>query len=157
MSREVYSEVALFTLIELHRRPISFVSGVYLRDHLNSMMRLNCFAHVLAKGQNKYPFFRHYAKNVVLLTPDEHQMFDHGTEEQRQQYKIEMEGRTGGRHTADWQKLKDMEDELRGEYKKHFPVRKGLIVGYKYDPEEVYAVISRLNKAYWKSLKQKQR
>lgn len=155
MSKEVFSEIVLFNLIELHRRPVSFVSGVFLRDHLNSMLRPCCFAHVLPKGQNKFPYFKHYAKNVVLLTPEEHHMWDHGTEEERIQYAMSIEERTRGKGTADWQKLKDLRDELKKEYDKHFPSRRGLIVGYKYDAHEVFNIVSRLNKEHWQSLKTK--
>ena len=49
-----------------------------------------------------------YEKNIVLLTHDEHTLFDFGTEEQREQY-----ARLTG---ADWNKLYNLREELLREY-----------------------------------------
>ena len=73
----------------------------------------NC-AHVLAKGQNKYPKFKFYKKNLILLTEYEHQLLDAGTIEQRQHYAEYCE-QNGGK--CDWQKLFDLKEELLEEYK----------------------------------------
>jgi len=106
------------------------------------------FAHVLAKGQNKFPYFRNYLKNIVLLTPGEHALYDDGTEEARILYSKEVEAASGGINKADWAKLEALKEELKAEYKKYFPSHKGLLIGIKYSPEEVHVIITKLNTMY---------
>lgn len=65
------------------------------------------FAHVLAKGLNKYPKFKLYKKNIQLMLPHLHSLYDHGYEEQRQ--------KSG--HAEGWAKLYALRDELIEEYK----------------------------------------
>ena len=91
------------------REPISFLTGFWI----NNPTAWNC-AHVLAKGQNKYPKFKFYKKNVVLLTEYEHQLYDQGTIAQRQQY-AEYCQQNGTK--CNWQKLFDLVEELKKEYK----------------------------------------
>jgi len=109
--------------------------------------------HVLPKGQNKYPNFKYYARNIVLGTLDEHNLWDNGTEEQRITYALEVEEQSEGKNTANWQKLKDLAEELRKEYKLYFPTTKGLIIGVKYGLQEVMEVVGHLNKVFFDSLK----
>jgi hypothetical protein len=130
----------------------SFISGLFLRDFANTELFYSCFAHVLAKGLNKYPYFLLYAKNIVLLTPQEHHFLDHGTADQRIKYSLGLEEMTGGKQKADWAKLEALAEELKKEYNENFQTTKGLIIGYKYSPEEVFEVIGRLNKKYFESL-----
>ena len=92
------------------REHISFLSGKSLESYFGTDYFRNMFAHVLAKGQNKYPRFKTYKKNIVLLTPYEHHLFDNGTIEQRQKYADE----TG----CDWGKLYDLMNGLKDEYKR---------------------------------------
>jgi hypothetical protein len=106
--------------------------------------------HVLAKGQNKWPHFKYYAKNIILGSPLEHTLWDNATEDARINYALEIE--ENGGH-CDWQKLKDLEAELLKEYKMYFPTSRGLIIGYKYSSDEVYEIISHLNKVFFDSLK----
>jgi hypothetical protein len=146
------TQVMLFKQFWLMSNKKSFVSGLFLRDYLNTALFLNCFAHVLAKAPNKYPYFKHYARNIVLLTPGEHALWDQGTEEARISYALEVEAATGGKSTADWAKLKALEEDLKVEYKKVFPTTIGIIIGFKYTPEEVFSKIGELNKKYWISL-----
>lgn len=138
------TQVALFKQIWLFSDKRSFVSGLFLREYMNTDLFFNCFAHVLPKAQNKYPYFKYYAKNIRLVTPGEHGLFDQGTEKERKTYAKEVE-------TADWQPLYDLRDELKEEYKKYFPSTRGLLIGYKYSPEEVFQIIGQLNRQFWAS------
>ncbi len=113
----------------------------------------NMFAHVLPKAQNKYPHFRFYYKNIVLLTPGEHSLYDQGTAEARILYSQEVEKNSGGKITANWAGLEALAEELRGEYKKYFPTRRGLIIGYKYSLQEIQQIIGTLNAKYMTELK----
>ena len=123
----------------------SFVSGLFLREFMSTELAYNCFAHVLAKGLNQFPYFKYYARNIVLLTPGEHALLDQGTEEARISYALDVK-------SANWQPLYDLRDDLKKEYEKVFPSRRGLIIGYKYSPEEVVAKIGMLNKKYFESI-----
>lgn len=139
------TQIALFKQVWIMSNKRSFVSGLFLREFINTDFFLNCFAHVLAKGMNQYPYFKYYAKNIVLVTPGEHALWDQGTEEARINYTLDVK-------SANWQPLCDLREELKEEYKKYFPTRRGLIIGYKYSPEEVIRIVGRLNKKYWESL-----
>ena len=132
------TQTIIFKQIWMRSDRKSFVSGLYLRDFMTTNLAHNCFAHVLAKGQNQYPYFKYYAKNIVLLTPGEHALLDQGTEEARISYALDVK-------SANWQPLYDLREELKEEYKKVFPTRRGLIIGYKYSPEEVMIKIGHLN------------
>ena len=110
-------------------------------------MFYNCFAHVLSKAQNKYPYFKYYAKNIVLLTPGEHALLDQGTEEARISYALDVK-------SANWQPLYDLREELEKEYKKVFPTTRGIIIGYKYTPAEQLAKIGNLNEKFFKELRE---
>ncbi len=93
--------VAFFTAIWNTRPHVSFVSGQYLGEDANV-----CFmAHVIAKGQNKYPLFSLYDKNLVLLSFEEHHLWDHGS-------------RSDLRLLPEWDKLFTLEAELKEEYVK---------------------------------------
>ncbi len=122
----------------------SMVSGLFLRNYARTDLFFNCFAHVLAKGLNKYPYFKYYAKNIVLLTPGEHALLDQGTEEARISYALDHKG-------ADWGPLYKLRDELEKEYKKVFPTTKGMLIGYKYSPAEQMAKVGNLNQKYFKA------
>ena len=122
------------------------VSGLFLREFMNTDLFFNCFSHVLAKGQNQYPYFKYYAKNIVLLTPGEHALLDQGTEEARISYALDVK-------SANWQPLYDLREELKKEYKKVFPTTRGILIGYKYSPVEQMAKIGNLNQEYFKAQK----
>jgi len=140
----------LYHIIWQTRVKKSFLTGLWLRSFQGTALFYNMFAHVLAKGQNKYPYFKHYLKNIVLLTPGEHALYDNGTEEARKLYSQEVEVSSGGKNTADWAKLDALAEELKAEYKKYFPSHKGLMIGIKYSPGEVAQIISVLNDRYIK-------
>jgi len=82
----------------------SFLSGEYIRECTKSNL-----SHVLAKGLNKFPEFKYYKKNIVVLTMMEHHLFDNGSAEQRRKY--------GEEKGFSWKKLYDLREELIIEYK----------------------------------------
>ena len=135
----------IFKQLWMRSNKKSFVSDLFLRKYMATELALNCFAHVLAKGLNQYPYFKYYAKNIVLLTPGEHALLDQGTEEARISYALDVK-------SANWQRLYDLREDLKEEYKKVFPTRRGLVIGYKYSPEEVMVKIGHLNQKYFESL-----
>ena len=135
----------IFKQLWMRSNKKSFVSDLFLRKYMATELAYNCFAHVLAKGQNQYPYFKYYARNIVLLTPGEHALLDQGTEEARISYALDVK-------SANWQRLYDLREDLKEEYKKVFPTRRGLVIGYKYSPEEVMVKIGHLNQKYFESL-----
>lgn len=131
----------------------SYVSRKHLRQFYGTKIWYSCFAHVLSKSMSKYPYFRYYAKNIVLLEPNEHFMWDQGTEEQRINYALDIEEKTNGNGTADWDRLKALETELKAEYKKYFPSTYQGMLNYRYSMDEILPVIFELNKKFFESLK----
>jgi len=102
-------QMALFSVIWNTRDRVSFISGKPLNRYEGTNFFPNLFAHVLSKAQNKYHKFKLYDKNIVLLTPEEHTLFDHGTEEQREKYKLQ-------NPSTDWEKLYNLKEQLKKEY-----------------------------------------
>ena len=142
----VQAELMLFKMIWAHSDKRSYISGLFLRDYLNTQFWYSCFAHILSKAQNKYPYFRYYAKCICLLDPEEHKLWDAGTEEQRIAYALDLEERGGH---CDWQKLKNLEAELLREYAKYFPTTRGLIIGIKYHETEIVEIVGNLNSEFF--------
>ena len=66
------------------------------------------FAHILAKGDNKYPKFCYYPKNIVVLTADEHHLLDHSSAQKRQDY-TEI-------YLCDWNWIYELAEQLKTEY-----------------------------------------
>ena len=75
------SEKDLFAHVWSERPHVSQVSGKPIHDPAPFT-----FAHVLAKGINKYPHLRFCPWNIWLMTMQEHHLWDNGTEEQRLLY-----------------------------------------------------------------------
>lgn len=94
-------EKSIFEHIWETRPHKSFISGQDLDFYVYPYF-FNLFAHVLSK--NKYPEFRLYDKNIILLTPYEHFLLDQGTEEQRSNY------------NADWELIYKLKGDLIAEY-----------------------------------------
>ncbi len=90
--------IELYTEIWNEREHVSFISGAPLYEFNRSL-----FAHVLAKG--KYKALAYDKRNIVLLTPYEHSLLDHGTEHLREKYAKE-------NPRCDWRRLFDLRDEL---------------------------------------------
>jgi hypothetical protein len=148
------TEAMLFRIIWNIRSRKSFLTGIWLRSiQPGHPLWYNQFAHVLPKGQNKYPYMRFYLRNICLLTPGEHALYDQGTAEARIKYSQEVEEASGGKVKADWGKLEALGEELKEEYRKHFPTRRGLIIGYRYSLDEVQKIIGALNKKYIEELR----
>ncbi len=147
----VLSEVTLFKILWKILPKKSFISGLPLKQFENSPYFFNCFAHVLSKSRSKYPHFRLYAKNIVLLTPEEHRLFDQGTDAQRKDYS-KIISSNSGKIKVDWDKLYRFADELKAEYEKEFPCNVGGII-YKYSKEEVNKKICALNKRYFDKIR----
>lgn len=89
----------------LSKRPLNFEEG--------SSFYFSCFAHILAKGKAKYPRFKLYSANIVLLHPEEHTLLDQGSEAQRQKYAL--------KYGCNWSKIYALRDELKAKYKTLFP------------------------------------
>lgn len=62
--------------------------------------------------KSKFPEFRVKSFNIALLTPEEHTLFDAGTDRQRQRYSEE--------HNCDWEKLFSLEVRLWLLYKHRY-------------------------------------
>lgn len=95
-SRSKTGELELFKEIWDEREHQSFLSGKPVQANIF------CFAHVLSKGM--YPKFRLNKENIILLTAEEHQLLDHGTEEKRIKYGY------------DWGKIWKLKEKLRRDY-----------------------------------------
>jgi len=106
--REATGEAILFQALFTTRKHISFISGLPI-ENIN---HCNC-AHVLAKGQNKYPKFKLLDRNIVFLTGEEHDLYDNGTEDKRREYEAFMHNHG---LECNWKKLFDLRDELKKEY-----------------------------------------
>ena len=142
----ISTELSCFKIVWSIPPPKSFLSGELLLSYLHSGYSFSCCAHVLSKAANKYPHFRLYLKNIILLSPTEHHLLDQGNEKQRITYAKEVK-------TADWSKIDRLREELLQEYKKHFPSTVGMIIGYHYSPDEVLEVIRVLNGEFMDAIK----
>lgn len=147
------TQIFVFRFRWINSSKRSFLTGAWLRTYENTPFFWSCFAHVLAKGQNKYPYFKNYCRNICLLTPFEHHLYDNGTAEARITYSQEVEEASKGKVKADWSKIDTLAEELKEEYRKHFPTRRGLIIGYRYSLDEVQKIIGALNKKYIEELR----
>jgi len=98
-------EREVFEMIWNEREHKSFLSGKALGTFCVSY-----FAHVLSKAQNKYPKFKLYKKNIILLTIEEHHLLDQGTEKARKEYEI--------KENCSFNKIKKLYDENKREYEK---------------------------------------
>jgi len=131
------SEFAAFKTLWHYMDHRSYLSGVYLRDFFNTPYFLNMFAHVLPKDKGKFPHFKYYLRNIILLTPGEHVLLDQGTEDQRISYSKTVK-------TADWGKIDILRKDLLSEYNAVFPKMSGIMI-MRYKEEEVRDVIRKLN------------
>ena len=109
----VSGELELFNIIWEERDHKSFLSNRPLGVYPGGPLYVNVFAHVLAKGKAKYPKFKLYSKNIILLTPEEHNLLDQGTFAQRDNY--------AARAGCNWNKVYDLREELIENYMRLFP------------------------------------
>lgn len=102
-------EKALFDEIWAERKHVSFVSGIKLEQYNNPTFYVNMFAHVLSK--KNYPEFRLNKENIMLVTPEEHMLLDHGSKSQRERYAED------GRWIC-WEDWFSLKEELKEKYNK---------------------------------------
>lgn len=93
----------VFRYIWEERPHCSFISG---RPIINATPKN--FAHVLAKGLNKYPHFRLNPDNIILVTDEEHDAIDQGTEKKRQKI------------PGDWNALDQLRARLLEQYRANY-------------------------------------
>ena len=105
-------EGALFDSIISTRRPISFISGLNIKDIDGIINHNNCH-HVLNKKD--YEKFRLYDRNIILITKYEHHLIHNGTEEQREKYVKDVMSEYGV--VVHWEKLEELKQILINEYK----------------------------------------
>jgi hypothetical protein len=101
--REPTGELNLFHEIWKTRTHKSFLSNKEI-EYFN----VSCFAHILPKGENKFPKFKLNPKNIILLIPYEHHLLDNGTIEQREKYAKE--------NNCNWDKIYKLYEKLSDEY-----------------------------------------
>lgn len=129
----------------------SFITGLWLREFVNTPLFYNCFLHVLSIKE--FPYFKHYYKSIILCTPFEKSLYEQCTDESLIQYSLSIETQTNGKSSAEWQKVKDLQKVLEGEYKKYFPTTRGMIVNYQYNLKEQGKIIGILNRKYLMELR----
>lgn len=98
--RKATGELQMFEVIwdNMGMKHKSFISGEEIK-----VFNVRNFAHVLPKAQNRYPKFKLNPENVVLLTYDEHFLWDNGSREKL-------------RHLPEWKKMFELEAELKKQY-----------------------------------------
>lgn len=116
--RVITGEFEIFEEIWEERDHISYLSGFSLEKYKYSKFFVNCFAHILAKGKNHYHKFKLNKNNIVLLTPEEHYLFDFGTIEQRSKYEKELISLNICKHT--WDDLYNLKKDLILQYNNQF-------------------------------------
>jgi len=107
-ARKPTGEREVFMEIWNSRPHVSFLSGEDLNQFEGTPFFWSLFAHVLSKAKNKYYKYKLEPKNIILITPEEHMIFDHGSEDQRIKY--------AKRNKFDWKPVYDLKKQLRDEY-----------------------------------------
>ena len=108
--KKVTGEAVVFDMIREEREHVSFISGIGVPCIAHN------FAHCLSKAENRYPKFKLRKDNIVLLSEQEHELYDKGTEEQREEYADFMKKKYN--IDVDWKKLYNKRDDLIGLYNK---------------------------------------
>jgi len=129
----------------------SFVTGLWLRSYVNTPLWNNCFLHVLPVKQS--PYFRFLYANIILVTPAERALYDQCTPESLIHYSLEIEEKSRGKETARWDAVKELEEELKVLYKKHFPSTRGMSLNYTYTLEDQERIVGKLNREFWDGFK----
>lgn len=98
--RKKTGELAIFKSIwDSTENHTSYINGEPI-----PVFDVSCFAHVLPKGKNKYPLFKLYKKNIVLITKSQHFQWDNGLRSKLKELPV-------------WNKMFELETELKDEYK----------------------------------------
>ncbi len=142
-------ETVLFKTIWDRMSPRSFITGFWLRSYACSPLWKNCFMRVLPVKDYKY--FASYFGNIVLCTPGEKALYEQASEEERISYALDVEEKSRGKGTADWQAVKDLAEELKVLYKQNFPSTRGIMVNYSYSLEEQQKILGKLNREFWEN------
>ena len=129
----------------------SVVSGLWLREYVNTPLWPNCFLHVLPIKE--YPYFKYYMKNIALMTPGERGLWIQGSDEDRIQYALDIEERSQGKSTANWSGVRELETELKKQYAKSFPFTYRGIIGYSYTLDDQKVIVGQLNRDFWEGFK----
>lgn len=103
-------QLDLFYEIWAERPHVSFLSSIQLEQYRYKFVSM--FAHVLSKALNKYPKFKLNKENIILLTPEEHTLLDHGWKEQRLAY--------AKRNKCDWEKVYGLREQLKLKYEAEY-------------------------------------
>lgn len=90
-------ELPLFQKIWEERGPYSQVNDEHLGE-----FNICFFAHILPKGQNKYPEFKLKPENIILMSFEQHHNWDNA------RYKC---------IDQQWDKIHSLEESLKKEYK----------------------------------------
>jgi hypothetical protein len=101
----------------------------------------------------KFKYFRYYYKNIIMVTPGEKALYEQASEEERIQYALSVEEKSRGRETADWNKVKELYKGLEVEYRKYFPITRGILVNYHYSLAEQSKIVGSLNRKFLSELK----
>ena len=125
----------------------SFVSGLWLRSYANTPLFMNCFLNVLPI--EKYRYFKFYFGNIIMVTPTERALYLQCTAESLIQYALDIEERSRGKQTANWEAVKELKVELIKQYKKSFPNTKGMFINYQYNIHEIAKIVGKLNQDFW--------
>jgi hypothetical protein len=91
--------IKLYQEILTERPHVSEISGIQLGFYLDShAFFTSCFAHIIPKSghytmiikskEAKDKLLRYNKDNIMLVTPEEHALIDHGTIEKRQKYEL---------------------------------------------------------------------
>jgi len=129
----------------------SFVTGLWLRSYVNTPLWNNCFLHVLPVKQ--YPYFKYLYANILLVTPAEKAIYEQCTPESLIHYALEIEEKSKGASTANWGAVRELEEELKVLYKKHFPSTRGMFLNYTYTLQDQERIIGKLNREFWRDFK----
>ena len=105
------SQIEIFKEIYEERPHISELSGERIEYQIDTPLWRSLFMHVLPKG--RFPLLRTSKDNILLGTPTEHTLIDNGTEEQREEYRIE-KLREGV--VVRWSVFYNKQDKLKKQY-----------------------------------------
>jgi len=110
---EVYgNQVDIFREKWANEDHVSFLSGRPILITEGTDLWFSIWAHVLSKAQNKYPAYKLFAKDIVMLLPEEHTLWDCGTMAQRAKY--------ADKYNCSWNKMFSLSEELKENYPNYY-------------------------------------
>jgi len=145
------AQTMIFKVIWSRLPSKSFISGLWLRTFVNTPLWMNCFTYILPP--DKYRYFKFYMGNVILTTPGERGLYMDGTEEDRIAYALDLEEKSRGASSANWSAVRELEEDLKVLYKKHFPSTRGMFLNYTYTLEDQEKIVGKLNREFWRDFK----